>query len=427
MPKKALEMTALDVRRLETPGLHAVGGVAGLVLQIIDSGARSWILRVRIGSKRRMIGLGGFPDVPLTAAREKARETREAIAQGIDPVEQRKAAKAALAAAQRRGMTFADAVDGCLADKLDGFRKDRDRRQWRSQLDNHAMPEIGKMLVDDIDVQDVLRVLKPIWATKTVTATRLRERIEGVLSWATVAGHRSGDNPARWKGNLAELLPKPSKVSGARHHPAVALKDAAPWSADLRKRGGIAARAVEFLALTAARSGEVRGMTWAEVDLDGRLWTVPADRMKGAREHRVPLTDDAAALLRSLPRMAESAFVFAAPRGGALSDMSLSAVMRRMQKSEVDAGRIGWLDASSGRPAVPHGLRSTFRDWTAERTDYPREMAEIALAHVVGSEVERSYRRGDMVEKRRAMMAAWGRFLRGEARAKVVTLTEARA
>jgi integrase len=427
MPKKALEMTALDVRRLETPGLHAVGGVAGLVLQIIDSGARSWILRVRIGSKRRMIGLGGFPDVPLTAAREKARETREAIAQGIDPVEQRKAAKAALAAAQRRGMTFADAVDGCLADKLDGFRKDRDRRQWRSQLDNHAMPEIGKMLVDDIDVQDVLRVLKPIWATKTVTATRLRERIEGVLSWATVAGHRSGDNPARWKGNLAELLPKPSKVSGARHHPAVALKDAAPWFADLRKRGGIAARAVEFLALTAARSGEVRGMTWAEVDLNGRLWTVPADRMKGAREHRVPLTDDAAALLRSLPRMAESVFVFAAPRGGALSDMSLSAVMRRMQKSEVDAGRIGWLDASSGRPAVPHGLRSTFRDWTAERTDYPREMAEIALAHVVGSEVERSYRRGDMVEKRRAMMAAWGRFLRGEARAKVVTLTEARA
>ena len=427
MPKKALEMTALDVRRLETPGLHAVGGVAGLVLQIIDSGARSWILRVRIGSKRRMIGLGGFPDVPLTAAREKARETREAIAQGIDPVEQRKAAKAALAAAQRRGMTFADAVDGCLADKLDGFRKDRDRRQWRSQLDNHAMPEIGKVLVGDIEVQDVLRVLKPIWATKTVTATRLRERIEGVLSWATVAGHRSGDNPARWKGNLAELLPKPSKVSGARHHPAVALKDAAPWFADLRKRGGIAARAVEFLALTAARSGEVRGMTWAEVDLDGRLWTVPADRMKGAREHRVPLTDDAAALLRSLPRMAESAFVFAAPRGGALSDMSLSAVMRRMQKSEVDAGRIGWLDASSGRPAVPHGLRSTFRDWTAERTDYPREMAEIALAHVVGSEVERSYRRGDMVEKRRAMMAAWGRFLRGEAGAKVVTLTEARA
>lgn len=425
MPKKAPELTALDVRRLVTPGLHAVGGVAGLVLQVSDSGARSWILRVRIGGKRRMIGMGGFPDVTLAAARDKAREARSAIDQGIDPVEQRRTIKAALIAAQRRGMTFAEAVEGCLAGKLAGFRKDRDRRQWRSQLDIYATPEIGKMLVDDIEVQDVLRVLKPIWASKTVTATRLRERIEGVLSWATVAGHRSGDNPGRWKGNLAELLPKPSKVSGARHHPAVSLNDAAPWFADLRKRGGTAARALEFLALTAARSGEVRGMTWAEVDLNARLWTKSASRMKGEREHRVPLTGDALALLQALPRLAGSEFVFAAPRGGALSDMSLSAVMRRMQKAEVEAGRIGWLDASSGRPAVPHGLRSTFRDWTAERTEYPRDMAEIALAHTVGSEVERAYRRGDMVEKRRAMMAAWGRFLRGEAGAKVVQMEAA--
>jgi integrase len=217
------------------------------------------------------------------------------------------------------------------------------------------------------------------------------------------------------------MLPKPGKVAKTDNHPALALSDAPAWFAALHWREGTAARALEFLALVAARSGEVRGMTWAELDLERKLWIVPAARMKASREHRVPLTDEAAALLKAMPRLARSPYVFAAPRGGQLSDTPVSAVMRRMQMAEEKAGRTGWLDPRSGRPAVPHGLRSTFRDWAAEQ-GYDRDMSEIALAHNVGTEVERAYRRSDMLERRRAMMAAWARFLRGESGAKVVKL-----
>lgn len=271
------------------------------------------------------------------------------------------------------------------------------------------MPVLGDMKVSDVAVSDVLRVLEPIWATKTETASRLRGRIEAVLSWATVGGHRVGDNPARWRGNLDAVLPKPGKVAKVQHNPAVSLTDAADWFKALRERDGIATRALEFLALTAARSGEVRGATWDEIEMDAGVWIISADRMKAGKEHRVPLMQEAIALLKDLPRMEGSPYVFPAARGGMLSDAALSACMRRIN----DAGEGIYLDPRSGRPAVPHGLRSTFRDWAAERTDYPREMAEIALAHTVGSSVERAYRRSDMIEKRRAMMASWGEFLGG--------------
>ncbi|EYD75856.1 putative P4-family integrase [Rubellimicrobium mesophilum DSM 19309] len=431
MPRQARELTPLEVKRLTHPGrggnvTFAVGGVSGLLLQVTPTGGRTWLLRTTVGEKRREIGLGGFPDVPLAQARERAREAKAAIRRGIDPVEERKAARASLAAAQRRGLTFGLASDRFLVAKLTEFRNPKHQAQWRSTLDTYARPELGSMLVSDITVQDVLRVLQPLWHDKTETATRVRGRVEAVLTWATVAGHRTGDNPARWRGNLDALLPKPDRVAKADNHPAVALKDAAAWFADLQKRPGLAARALEFATLTAARSGEVRGATWTEIDLEVKLWTIPAVRMKAKREHRVPLTPEAVALLSALPRLEGDAHVFPAPRGGPFSDMALSAVMRRMHAAEVEAGRPGWLDPRSGRPAVPHGLRSTFRDWTAEHTEYPRDMAEIALAHRVGSEVERAYRRGDMVERRRAMMAAWGRFLRGEAGQKVVALSEAR-
>lgn len=429
MPKRAKELSALEVRRLEHSGqgrnvTFAVGGQAGLLLQITPSGAKSWVLRAVVGDLRREIGLGPFPDVTVAQARERAREARESIRQGIDPVEAKKATRAALAASQRRGMTFAKAVDGFLTAKLDEFRNEKHRKQWRATLDTYAGPEIGTSPVGLITVQDIQRTLAPIWSTKTETASRLRGRIESVLAWATVQGHRTGDNPARWKGNLDAILPKPGKVAKSDNHPALALDDAGRWFADLRKRDGMGARALEFLAMTAARSGEVRGATWGEIDLDGGIWTIPAARMKASREHRVALTAEAVALLKALPK--GEGFVFPAPRGGALSDMTVSAVMRRMQEAEVEAGRAGYLDPRNKRPAVPHGVRSTFRDWCAERTEYPRDMAEIALAHTVGSEVERAYRRGDMIEKRRAMMAAWGRFLRAEAAPKVVKL-EARA
>jgi integrase len=263
------------------------------------------------------------------------------------------------------------------------------------------------MPVADIRVDDVKRVLEPIWNTKTETATRLRGRIEAVLAWATVHGHRTGDNPARWKGNLDASLPKPKKGSKVKNHPALTLDDAPAWFADLRKREGFATRALEFVALTAARSGEVRGATWDEIDLEAGVWTVPAERMKAEKEHRVPLTEAAKALLEGMDRMGDSPFIFPAARGGALSDMALSACMKRIN----EAREGGYLDARSKRPAVPHGLRSTFRDWAAERTEYPAEMAEMALAHQVGSAVERAYRRSDMMDKRRQMMEDWAGFL----------------
>ena len=279
------------------------------------------------------------------------------------------------------------------------------------------------MLVDEIAVQDVLRVLEPIWQTKTETAKRVRGRIEAVLSWSTVAGHRTGDNPARWAGNLKELLPAADKVAKKENHPAVQIGDASRWFAAIRKREGMGARALEFACLTAARSQEVRGATWDEIDLDGAMWTIPAARMKMEREHRVPLSKEAVTILDSLPRFEDNKLVFPAPRGGKMSDMTLSAAMKRLHAADIAAGGHGYLDRVSKRPAVLHGLRSTFRDWVAERTHFPGDMAEIALAHKVGKAVEAAYRRGDMVEKRRAMMAAWADYLLGQVHENIIPLS----
>ncbi|CAN1510103.1 XerC Integrase [Paracoccaceae bacterium] len=419
MPKVAEELTALDVKRLTHPGgkrnvLFSVGGVPGLHLQVTPKDGRSWVLRATVGSLRRDIGLGGFPGVTLSQARDKAREARAKIESGIDPVEARKAAKAALVAAQRRGLTFAVAVDRCLAAKLDAFKNPKHRQQWENTLASYATPDLGAMLVQDITTQDVLRVLQPHWTDRTETASRLRGRIEAVLSWATVAGHRTGDNPARWAGNLKELLPAPSKVATEGNHPALALDDAPRWFAALQTREGFGARALELLALTATRSQEVRGVLWEEIDLDKALWIIPGARMKMTREHRVPLSARAVALLKALPRLEGNPLVFPAARGGMLSDMTLSATMKRMHESAVAEGGAGFLDRTSKRPAVPHGLRSTFRDWAAEKTTFPGDMAEVALAHRISNAVEASYRRGDMIEKRRRMMGDWADFMAGD-------------
>lgn len=429
MPRLAKELSALDLKRLQHPGTggnatFAVGGVSGLLMQITPNGGRTWLLRVTIGGRRREIGLGGFPDVTLAQARDRAREAKDQIRRGIDPVEERRAARSALEAARRRGLTFSDAVDRYLDAKLEGFKNAKHRDQWRNTLQTYAVPEMGKLLVDEIAVQDVLRVLEPIWADKTETASRLRGRIESVLSWATVAGHRTGDNPARWSGNLKELLPAPSKVKREENHPAVQIDDAPRWFSEIRKREGMGSRAVEFTALTAARSREVRGALWEEIDLAKGLWTIPAARMKMDKEHRIALSAEAVALLEALPRMEGNPLVFPAPRGGEMSDMTLSATMKRVHAADVEAGGKGFVDRVNKRPAVPHGLRSTFRDWVAERTHFPGDMAEVALAHKVGNAVEASYRRGDMIEKRRAMMAAWAEFLTGKDRsaAKVVRI-----
>lgn len=418
MPKKAKDLSALEVGRLRHPGqgrnvTYAVGNVAGLLLQCTPSGGRAWVLRVLVGGKRREIGLGGYPDIPLADACRLAREAKDKIARGVDPVEERKAVKAALAAQQRRGLSFSDAVTKYLSAKLDGFKNPKHRAQWKSTLETYAVPHIGPMLVGDIKMADVLRVLEPIWRTKTETANRLRGRIEAVLAWATVAGYRTGDNPAIWKGNLKEMLPAPSKVKRGDNQPAIQLDDAARWFTALRKLGGLGSRALEFLALTACRSSDVREANWNEIDLDKALWIIPAGRMKMEREHRVPLSADAVALLKTLPRMKDNPLVFPAPQGGVLTDTGLSNTMRRLHEADIAAGHAGFIDRVSKRRAVPHGLRSTFRDWSSELTSFPHEMSEIALAHAVSNKVEAAYRRGDQIEKRRGMMIAWSDFLAG--------------
>ncbi|MCG5513640.1 tyrosine-type recombinase/integrase [Ectothiorhodospira shaposhnikovii] len=395
MPKVAKELSALAVRRLSKPGLHAVGGVAGLLLRISDTGAKYWVLRATIGGKRRDVGLGPYPEIGLAEAREQAAEMRHQARNGTDPIAERNEKREALRAANAKALTFDQAADRYLKGKASEFRNAKHAKQWRATLDTYASPVLGKMAVDRVELAHVLQVLEPIWHTKTETASRVRGRVEKVLDYATVSGFREGENPARWRGNLDAILPAPAKLKKVQHHRAVPWQDMPAFMEALRKRQALAARALEFLVLTAARSGEVRGATWDEIDLQAKTWTVPAERMKASREHVVPLPDDAVALLEALPRFEGTPYVFPATKGGQLSDMALSALMRRM---EVDA--------------TPHGFRSTFRDWVSETTAYPHEVAEMALAHTIPSAVERAYRRGDLLAKRSRLMTEWAAFLR---------------
>lgn len=394
MPKKAAPLNALAISRLCKPGFHAVGTVPGLLLQVTPTGARTWVLRVMVGTKRRHIGLGGYPETTLAMAHEKARQARAQIVDGIDPIEQRKASRSALLAAQAKELTFAQCATAFIDAKESEWSNVKHAQQWRNTLATYAYPTMGRLLVRDVALPHVLAVLEPIWSTKTETATRLRGRIESVLDWATTRQYRDGLNPARWQGHLDTLLPAPGKVSKVEHHAALSTDEVGAFMARLRHQAGMGAKALEFVVLTAARSGEVRGATWSEIDMDAAVWTISATRMKAGREHRVPLSGPAMKLLKALPHVEGSDLVFCAPRGGELSDMTLTACMRRM---EVDA--------------VPHGFRSTFRDWASERTNYPRDVAEMALAHAIGDKVEAAYRRGDLFEKRRRMMRDWATFL----------------
>ncbi|EAQ11165.1 putative P4-family integrase [Rhodobacterales bacterium HTCC2654] len=316
--------------------------------------------------------------------------------------------------------TFTQAIPGALEKYGPEMASERYRKQWVASLELYAVPVFGETKVDEVTVDDVFAALQPIWLEKTDTARRVRGRIEKVLLWAKGQGFVKGENPARWGGNLELRLSKPSSVAKVIHQPALALTDLADWFSDLKSRKGNAARALELAALTAARSGEVRGMKWGEIDFEHRLWIVPAARMKMDREHRVPLSNAATELLKGLERGSDDDFVFAAPRGGALSDMALSQIMKRMHFAALKVNGKGYVDRVSGRPAVPHGLRSAFRDWVAECTSYPGEMAEVALAHKVSNSVEAAYRRGDQLEKRRQMMSAWAAFLTGSQDQKII-------
>ena len=451
MPTRAKELTPAQIRAVQHPGGDravkvAVGGVSGLHIQIWPSGAKSWVLRTRYGDwqetrlrdgtiqrgrKKREIGLGAYPDVLPGEAREKARAIRAKLEAGIDPIAERKEAQAALMAAQARHLTFAEAFDKWAAEKTKEFSTDRYRKQWRRAVEQYALPYLGKLAVADIALQDVLRVLEPIWTDKTETASKLRQKIEGTLSWATVKGYRSGDNPAAWRGNLKHVLAAPNKVAPTENYPALQVDDAPRWWQALSEREGMGAAALRFQAMTATRSGATRYATWSEIDLAKGLWTIQPGRQSSkipqdGDAKSVPVTPAMIDLLRALPRMKSCDYVFWAPRGGALSDATISKVMRSIHEADVEAGGKGFLDIRSGEAAVPHGLRATFRTWVGERTSFDGDMAEVALFHKVGSKTTQAYNRADMIEKRRRMMQAWGEYLAGTKAGEVVQLAGTR-
>ena len=395
MPKRAKELTSLQVRRLLQPSLYAVGGVVGLYLQVRSASARSWILNVTTGQKRRMFGLGSYPTVLLEQAREKARSYRTMIENGTDPVYERRKARAELFAAKAKQLTFDEAAKAVVAVKRQEFRNAKHTAQWETTLATYVSPVIGTLFVSDIETAHILKVLEPIWATKTETATRIRQRIEKVFDWCQARGYRTADNPARWNGHLKELLPQPAKIRTVQHFAAVPYPALPAFFARLQRHHGVSARALQFAILTGARSGEVRGARWSEFDLTAKVWTVPAVRMKMKKEHRVPLSEAAIILLAGLPSVNGSDVLFRSNRGGGLSDTALLMVLRRMH---VDA--------------VPHGFRATFKTWASECTAFHHDVIEASLAHSLDSKVAEAYQRGDMLEKRRALLGQWAAYCR---------------
>jgi integrase len=386
-------LSARMVQNQVEPGYYPDG--AGLYLQVKAAAKssrvnRSWLFRYSHNERPTWMGLGSVRDINLADARQQAAECRRLLALGKDPIAERDGDRARSLVEKRRTITFDQCSQAYIAAHRDGWRNAKHAAQWENTLRLHASPVIGKLPVDEVELRHVLLVLEPIWRERTETASRVRGRVESVLDWATVRQFRRGDNPARWRGHLDQLLPMPGKVKKVEHHVALPFTDMRVFMQKLSGQEGTGARALAFLILTAARSGEIRGARCSEIDPQARVWSIPGERMKAGRDHRVPLSDAAWALLPDPLPKDPAMLLFPAPRGGQLSDMTLTAVMRRMQ-----------LDA------VPHGFRSTFRDWCAECTDFPREVAEMALAHAISDKVEAAYRRGDLFDKRRQLMTQW--------------------
>jgi integrase len=383
-------MKALTDRTVKSapPGRYGDGTVKGLMLVVRESGARGWVLRYQIGGRRRDMGLGPYPEVGLADARDEALENRRLIKRGIDPLAQRTRSKL---------QTFKQTAEALIESKKPGWRNAKHATQWTNTLKTYAYPKLGGLDVKAVDTEAVLDVLRPIWTTKTETASRVRQRIEAVLDYAGAIRARTGENPARWKGHLDHLLPKPSKVRAVKHHAALDWRGMPAFMARLATCDGGAAKALAFAILTAARSGEVRGMRWSEVDLEARVWTVPADRIKAGREHRVPLPPATIELLGEAGDSDELIFASPVKQGAPFSDATLGAVLKRMGYRRADAS--------------VHGFRSTFRDWAGETTAHAREVVEAALAHKLKDKAEAAYARGDLFAKRRKLMQDWSDYL----------------
>lgn len=392
------QLTALQVSRHKSGGLCDGGGL----WLVVSGGSRLWELRFKspVTGKRRQMGLGSAADLSLADARSHASESRRQIKSGLDPIIEREKEKAARKL--EIGVTFEEVAARYIHEQAPGWKNRKGAATWTGSLSQHAFPVFGGKAVRDIDTQDVLAALRPIWTEKTETAGRIRGRIERILDYARAQGWRDGENPARWRGHLSATLPPPSKLTKVQHHKAVGWRDIAPVMSALRSSEGIAAKAVRFCCLTAGRSGEVRNAVWSEIDMAAQIWTIPDHKMKAGREHRVPLSDDALAVLQEMLPLRDSAagdLVFPGhKRGKALSDVALSKALHLAAKT---------------KDVTVHGLRSTFRDWTSDTNACPRDVAEMALAHAIENKVEAAYRRTDLLDQRRPLMKAWAAHCRG--------------
>lgn len=431
MPILAKELSPLELRNLlkkKKPGEYPVGGVPGLILEVRASLSTYWHYRTHIAGKRRWIGIGGYPEFGLADARDEARKLRRKIRDGYDPVAERRDRKAALRKDQHQQIKFREHWKSFMAVKRKGLTT-KTANEWDNMVRNYALPHIGEMLVKDIEMHDIKNVLVqqikagPLWEVKNPTAKKLRKILFQAFNNAKSEKRYSGDNPAAWKGNLdgPGVLAKSSAVHKEKHQPSLPIERVPEFITELKKRGGNAALALEFTILTAVRSTMTIGATWDEIDLKKAEWRISAERMKMSEGHSVPLSDAAIALLKSMPR--EGDLIFPAPHGGEMSGNAMLALVKRMHEAELKAGRGGWIDPTYDRRIVPHGFRSTFKDWCTENTDVPDFISEMALAHKVGNEVRQAYQRSDLLAKRRRLMRDWARHLGYDERgAKVVNL-----
>lgn len=395
MPKKFRNrLTVKQVEALRDKGYYADGG--NLYIKVSATGSKSWILLYTIGGKTREMGLGGYPDVSLSNARDVADEQRKLIKlDGVDPIAKRQADRDALRLADSKRITFEQAANQYIDSHRKGWKNAKHAEQWGNTLRDYAHPIFGNLPIAAIDTALILKAIEPIWQTKTETASRVRGRIESILDWASSRGYRTGDNPARWRGHLDNLLPARSKVQKVKHHAALQIAELGQFMSDVRSQQGTAARTLEFCILTACRTGEVIGAKWDEVDFNNDTWTIPAERMKAGKEHRVPLSNRAREILKNQENIRESDYVFAGGKvGKPLSNAAMLELLKRMKREYLTV----------------HGFRSTFRDWAAESTSFPRDVCEMALAHTISDKVEASYRRGDLFAKRKRLMQQWAEF-----------------